>query len=180
VGIWDFSGPIEVIGVDPGGPADLVGIQLGDQITAVNGERLESREGGEIFSRMTPGDSLELTLVKRSGEERLVSVVPVTSDSLSTAVRLRTRGGLGISRSVGPVAGVVVPHADLPVPTAAEPPEGLPLRYSGTVEGVEVEVRGAPVTVSEMQDARILLINADGIWIRVRVPARRREAPESR
>jgi hypothetical protein len=50
----------------------------------------------------------------------------------------------------------------------------MPLRYSGTVAGVEVEVRGEPVTVSELEGTRIILINADGIWIRIRVPENRR------
>ena len=62
----------------------------------------------------------------------------------------------------------------------AEPPEGMPLRYSGVVEGVEVEVRGEPVTVSEVQGARIILINADGLWIRIRVPQTRRDDSDSR
>ena len=178
LGIWDFSGPIEVIGVDPGGPADLAGIQLGDQIKAVNGERLESREGGEAFSRMAPGESLELTVVKRSGEEEVVTVVPVTSESLSTAMRMRSRDALGESRRVEPITGVIVRRADEPVPDVAEPPEGMPLRYSGSVEGVEVEVRGEPVTVSEIQGARIVLIKAEGLWIRIRMPTRRQDRPD--
>jgi hypothetical protein len=48
------------------------------------------------------------------------------------------------------------------------------------VAGVEVEVRGDPVTVSELEGARIILINADGIWIRIRVPEIRRAVGVSR
>ncbi|MFC1660365.1 PDZ domain-containing protein [Gemmatimonadota bacterium] len=178
VSVWDFSGPIEVIGVDPGGPADLAGIQLGDQIKEVNGRRVESRQGGEDFSRMTPGEALELTLVKRNGEEETVTVVPVTSETLSTARRARTReawGGAGWREAVT-VPGV---RGELwPDPTLPDPPEGMPLRYSGVLGGVEVEVRGEPVTVStESRGARIILINAEGLWIRIRVPDTRGQSP---
>jgi hypothetical protein len=40
------------------------------------------------------------------------------------------------------------------------------------MSGVEVEVRGAPVTVSEMIETRTLYINAEGLWIRITVPRR--------
>jgi hypothetical protein len=41
------------------------------------------------------------------------------------------------------------------------------------MEGVDVEVRGRPVTVSEVRGARTFIVNADGLWIRITVPARR-------
>jgi hypothetical protein len=68
----------------------------------------------------------------------------------------------------------VVPEAvEVPMPAVViEPPVGLSLRYSGTINGVEIEVRGEPVTVSELKDARTILINADGLWIRISVPHR--------
>jgi hypothetical protein len=57
----------------------------------------------------------------------------------------------------------------------------MPLRYSGTMGGVEGEIRGDPVMVSEMEDARTIYINADGLWIRITVPRRTRvPALESR
>lgn len=50
-------------------------------------------------------------------------------------------------------------------------PESLPVTYSGTVAGVEVVVRGGPVAVSELRGTRTIIINSDGLWIRIRVPA---------
>jgi hypothetical protein len=38
------------------------------------------------------------------------------------------------------------------------------------MEGVEVEVRGDPVVVSELEGARVILIRSQGLWIRVRIP----------
>jgi hypothetical protein len=79
---WQFSGPIEVVAVDPGGPADKAGIQLGDQIKALNGKRIDSSEGEKIFAGITPGQPLELTVVKRSGQEVTVTVTPVAAETL--------------------------------------------------------------------------------------------------
>jgi hypothetical protein len=79
---WKFSGPIEVVGVDPGGPAEKVGIQPGDQIKSLNGKEIDSKDGAGIFSGMVPGQPLELTVVKRSGPEVTVTVVPVPAETL--------------------------------------------------------------------------------------------------
>ena len=173
VRIWEFSGPIEVIGVDPGGPADRAGIAMGDQITAVDGKRIDSPEGGEAFSRMTPRAAVELTVVQRNGQEKRFTVVPVTAETLELARRRVPSPAeprpapvpRGTGREVRP------PRPDVaPPPPAPEPPEGLPLRYSGGVGGVEVEVRGRPVTVSELRGERVILIQAEGLWIRIRIP----------
>ncbi len=178
VRVWEFSGPIEVIGLDPGGPADLAHIQLGDQITAINGSRIESQEGGEEFSLMAPDEPVELTVVKRNGQEETVTVVPVTAEVLARDRRLLSNAD-EFMRESARVTGRAVPPSrsagserpSVPAPPAGiTAPEGMPLRYSGTVEGVEVEVRGNPVTVSEMRGERTILINADGVWIRITIP----------
>ena len=118
-----------------------------------------------------------LTVVKRSGREESVTVVPVAAEALGVArtVAPRAREVRAVERGV---AGVAVPERVPPVgrpvtpppPPPVEPPEGMPLRYSGSLAGVEVEVRGTPVTVSELTEARVILINANGLWIRIRIP----------
>jgi hypothetical protein len=65
--------------------------------------------------------------------------------------------------------GVEAPAAPLAEVLAG--PEDLPLSYSGIVEGVEVVVRGGPVSVSELRGARTFIIRSHGLWIRIRVPA---------
>ncbi len=180
--IWFFTGPIEVTGVTEGGPADEAGIQIGDQIKGIGGHALETDAGGRAFSGLSAGEPARLTVVKRNGREVEVRVVPEDEPPL-----------LGSAVAAGPVpeapaaraAPVARPqprslgHAVPPpvglraapdAPDAPEPPAGLPLRYSGTLAGVEVEVRGRPVTVSELGGARTILINADGLWIRIRIP----------
>ncbi|MDF9815455.1 S1-C subfamily serine protease [Streptomyces sp. SPB162] len=60
--------------VTPGGPGDQAGIEAGDVITAVDGERVH--RGDELVVRIRshrPGDRLTLTLL-RSGAERTVEL----------------------------------------------------------------------------------------------------------
>jgi len=188
--VWFFSGPLEVTAVNVGGPADEAGIQRGALIQSIDGQALDTDRGGLAFTRITPGESVRLTLVKRNGSEVEVSLVPVENTALGVAggrrsgVGLEPRSGRAVSaRPAGPARrGEAPPPAPPAIPDRAAapapaammaPPEGMPLRYSGTVNGVEVEIRGDPVTVSEMKGARTLYINADGLWIRITVPRER-------
>ncbi|MFF9280628.1 S1C family serine protease [Streptomyces griseosporeus] len=61
--------------VTTGGPGDRAGIEPGDVITAVDGQRVHSGEELIVKTRAhRPGDRLELT-VERGGKERKVSLV---------------------------------------------------------------------------------------------------------
>jgi membrane-associated protease RseP (regulator of RpoE activity) len=175
--LWFFSGPLEVTAVNKGGAAEEAGIRLGDFIKAIDGHDIATEEGGLAFSSLVPGEAVRVTLVRRNGREEDVTLVPGEAS------------GYGLARPVTPPARPEEPAAPTPalgravpmVPDRAEVlepgrsflagPEELPLSYSGTVAGVEVVVRGGPVSVSELQGARTLIINADGIWVRIRVPA---------
>jgi putative serine protease PepD len=66
--------------VTVGGPADRAGIQAGDVITEVDGQRVLS--GEELIVKIRahrPGDRLELT-IERDGKERTISLVLGSSD----------------------------------------------------------------------------------------------------
>jgi len=189
--VWFFSGPLEVTAVNVGGPAYEAGVQRGDLIKAIDGKALETDEGGLAFTRIIPGEAVRLTLVKRNGSEVEISLVPEEAVSSGLAEGRRGFVGLVPRRGVGVTARSAerAPGADpspprpprevpetvvAPAPTAAvTAPEGMPLRYSGSINGVEVEVRGDPVTVSEMKGARTIYINAEGLWIRITVPRER-------
>lgn len=73
---WRFSNPIEVIGIAEGGPAERAGVRVGDRITHVDGERIDTRRGGEAFSSVRPGRPVQLTVTGRDGAERTVTLVP--------------------------------------------------------------------------------------------------------
>jgi len=161
--IWSFSGPVEVIGVTRDGPADMVGIERGDVITTIDAELIESDEGGISFSRLTPGEPVELTVVKRSGEEVFVTAIPVDSE----------RGVV----MVEPVAAVeltefepiIVEVVELP-PAPPQEPERMILRFSGTVGPAEVEVRGRPVDIVERLEEGIIIVITRDTRIQIRVP----------
>jgi len=184
--VWFFSGSLEVTAVNVGGPADEAGIQRGDLIKAIDGHAIDTDEGGVAFTRLTPGKRVRLTVVKRNGAEVEVSLVPEEVVRAGVARGRSGRADVAPPRAVGVTARAVEPtrrageappvpptapeRVDVPAPTAmVTAPEGMPLRYSGTVSGVEVEVRGNPVMVSEMEGTRTLYINADGLWIRITV-----------
>jgi len=184
---WFFSGPLEVTKVNSGGPADHSGIRLGDLIRAIDGHEISTEEGGEAMSSLEVGVPVEVTVVRRNGREEQLTVVPVEREPRVTTgvvaplaepdepvppsrVRVvpdaaRAPRATGVAVGPGRVTPPVPPVEDL------AGPDELPVSYSGTVSGVEVTVRGGPVAVSELQGARTLIINADGLWIRIRVPA---------
>jgi len=76
--VWRLSRPVRVTGIEAGGPADVAGVRVGDQIVAVDGHRLESRQGSEAFSDVQPGQPMQFTLRGPDGRERTVTVVPQT------------------------------------------------------------------------------------------------------
>jgi S1-C subfamily serine protease len=185
--VWFFSGALEVTAVNRGGPADDAGIERGDLIKAVEGHPIDSDEGGRAFTDITPGEEVRLTVVKRNGREVELTVIP--EEKAPSNILLW--GGAVAAPDAPAVAGVavepdpptrafrggvrVVPDTVLvaePVtlPFSDVPMVALPLRWTGSLEGVEVEVRGEPVRISEMRAARTIVINTDGLWIRIRIP----------
>lgn len=176
--LWFFSGPIEVTQVNVGGPAERAGIQLGDLITAIDGHDISSEAGGRAFSDLTPGEAVRVTVVRRTGREAELTVVPEETGTRLRRGRLEPPQAAAVAEPPRGVAGVSVAPPAAPVGrVGAEPlsamrgPEDLPLSYSKTLSGVEVTVRGGPVAVSELRGARTIIINANGLWIRIRVPS---------
>lgn len=61
--------------VEPGSPADEAGLLRGDVIIAINGaEALTTDAINEIKNRQSPGDEIELTIV-REGRELTLTVI---------------------------------------------------------------------------------------------------------
>lgn len=73
---WTFNDAPRVGGVIPGSPASRAGIRDGDLLVAVDGLSLVTREGGEAFSRIEPGQRVRLTLY-RDEVERTVDLIAV-------------------------------------------------------------------------------------------------------
>jgi regulator of sigma E protease len=117
-GVLMISGAVtdvrpEVREIEPGSMADRVGIQAGDRLVAIDGERVETWEGftREVADRR-PGEEISVT-VERGGAERTftgeLGADPASPDRPIVGVRpevVKTR--YGPVESVGLAAGQVV------------------------------------------------------------------------
>lgn len=65
-GLWSFSEPPEVMGIDEEKDGRTADLKVGDRLLALDGVSLTSEEGGRRFSRIRPGDTLRWT-VERDG-----------------------------------------------------------------------------------------------------------------
>jgi hypothetical protein len=86
---WTFETPPVVTTVEFGSPAARAGLRTGDVLTEIDGVALDSREGGERFSRIEPGQSVEFTY-ERDDREHTVTMTAV--DRPESRHRI---GGLG-------------------------------------------------------------------------------------
>jgi S1-C subfamily serine protease len=64
--LWRFDRPPQVTAIQPGGPADLGGLLVGDILTHIDGTRLDRAAGGRKFSTIRPEQRIVWT-VNRSG-----------------------------------------------------------------------------------------------------------------
>jgi len=143
--IWRFTTSPAVEGVDAVGPAARSGIRSGDVITAIDGLALTTDAGARRFSELAPGQSYSLS-VHRGAQVHTVSIVAAerpVGTGRALAESLRAVGeAMAIMRS-GPAAD-------------------SPIRFSGTIAGIDVVVRGSPdVTVLlDDQDCGAVLLTA--------------------
>jgi len=148
--VWSFSGPVEIVRVEPGGPAARAGLRSGDRLVEVAGHPIGSEEGGAAWSAMSPGEPVRMTVLRADGERQEVEIVPEERT-------LRTPGLPGVA--------VTAPGApDAPrgraatLPGVAPAPDPDVVRYTGVLGEAAVEVRGAPVTVDKDEGAGTITI----------------------
>jgi len=128
-----FEDPPRVYSVDPDGPAGRAGVLRGDVLVRVDEKDLDRDEGAELFSAAAPGDTIRL--VVRRGESEHVVVVTPEVYPVRVVRHPRTHEEM--------VSGVRVGQDHL--------------RYAGTIETVDVEVRGAgEVSVTKTEDEIII------------------------
>lgn len=139
--VWSFSAPLEVLRVEPGGPADRAGLRAGDLIRGVDGAPIESRRGGEAFGRMSPGERVRLTISRSDGSAASLFVTPREPEPR--------------------------PEAD----RAGPPPSVTDVvRYEGVLGPAHISVTGARVSVLAEQGTGLLIIRTADNEIRIRVP----------
>jgi membrane-associated protease RseP (regulator of RpoE activity) len=129
--IWRFSASPAVEAIDTLGPAARSGIRAGDVITAIDGLALTTDAGARRFSEVAPGQSYSLSVHGRTQARTVLIVATERPDGMGRALAesLRAAGeAIAITRR-GPAAD-------------------SPIRFSGTIAGLDVVVRGSPdVTV---------------------------------
>jgi S1-C subfamily serine protease len=64
--MWRFNRPLQVTSIQPGSPADIGGLLVGDILTHIDGTRLDRAAGGRKFSTIRPEQRIVWT-VNRSG-----------------------------------------------------------------------------------------------------------------
>ncbi len=128
---WRFNDPPSIKSIQPSSPADEAGLQVNDVLLEIDGLKLDSRRGGNRFSRMEPGQIVEWKVL-RGGRTFTVE----------------TRAGERPQR-----VQVETPPERVEAPQAPPGPDALqPLRYTGTLGGVEIEVRGGTSVRIEVND----------------------------
>jgi hypothetical protein len=111
---WRFNDPPSIKSIQPGSPAEEAGFEVDDVLLEIDGLKLDSGKGGDRFSRMEPGQTVEWKV--RRGEKTF---------NVKTKAAERPRPERAEAPSLPP-----------------EPDAQWPLRYTGTLGGTEIEVRG--------------------------------------
>ncbi|HEV7589662.1 MAG TPA: PDZ domain-containing protein [Longimicrobium sp.] len=135
-----FTEPPVVENVEPGSPAQRAGLRRGDRLTHVDGLALTTRQGARRFAAIRPGQAVTWTYRRGSG----------AYTARTTAVR----------RPDAP------PTPRTPA-TPASPRAAQQVRYSGAVGSTDVEVRGAPVTITRDERTGETVIRSHDLTIRL-------------
>lgn len=141
---WFFRGPVRVVEIVEGGPADRANIPEGWELHAIDGKELDTEAGARAFQEMKPGESY-MVMSRKPGTRTL---------NLGTLVPERPREG----EDGGEAGGLE--SAD------AAPAETEPVRFSDTLAGVSVEVRGDPITVRREEGRLLLRIGGTTVTLR--------------
>lgn len=138
-----FGDAPTVVNVEPGTPAARAGMRRGDRLTHVDGVSLTTPEGWRRFGAIEPGQQVRWTYTRGGRAHQAV-------------LRAIDRPDAGRARAAASAAS-----------TAAAAAAGQRLRYSGTVGGAQVEVRGAPVTVSTDPRTGETVIRSADLTVRI-------------
>ncbi|SOD02017.1 PDZ domain-containing protein [bacterium JGI 053] len=136
-----FGEPPVVENVEAGSPAQRAGLRRGDRLTHVDGLALTTRQGARRFADIRPGQTVTWTYRRGSG----------AYTARTTAVRRPDAPPTPRTLAVAPSA------------RAAQQ-----VRYSGAVGSTDVEVRGAPVTITRDERTGETVIRSHDLTVRLR------------
>lgn len=199
---WLFDNPPEIETVEPGGPAAEAGLEPGDVLTHVDGVKLDTKKGGELFSSIEPGDTVEWK-ARRGGNEltvRMKAAEPpqavlerervLESVYESTAREYAKRAGAYADKVLAQEARARqseerVRQLEKEYEAAARAyaedarrsgvdPENSPVRFIETLDGAKVEVRGEDtVRVTRDESAGEIIIRTRDAFVRIRLPEKK-------
>jgi membrane-associated protease RseP (regulator of RpoE activity) len=199
---WLFDNPPEVESVEPGGPAAEAGLEAGDVLTHVGGIKIDTEKGGERFSSIEPGETVEWK-ARRAGKELTVrmkaaeppqavlereralqSVYESTAREYAErasayAEKIReqeSRAQLSedrIRELQEEYEAVAKAYAETERERAVDP-ENSPVRFLETVDGTKVEVRGEDtVRVTRDESSGEIIIRTRDAFVRIRLPEKK-------
>lgn len=145
-GYWSFPQAPMVDEVEPGSPADVGGLRKGDLLTHIDGLALTSREGGRRLALVDGGETVVLTFL-RGNKQQTTKILTGGRAHWSNQSQKPGAAGAGPAAQTGQ------------------------LRYSGSVGGARVEVRGAPVNVTKDPRSGEIAIRSQDLLVRITAPA---------
>jgi membrane-associated protease RseP (regulator of RpoE activity) len=133
--------------VEPGSPAARAGIRRGDILTHVDGMPITTAAGGQRFASIRPGQTVTWTYLRGSRSYTTRATAASRPDRVSMAR---------------------ASAAERAAAAAARSAAGQQLRFSGAVGDTDVEVRGAPVTITRDERTGEMVIRSHDLTVRVR------------
>lgn len=172
--VWYF-GTIPTISMVEG-PSARAGLRRGDQLTHIDGVPLVSEEGGRRFGAVQPGQRIRWRLI-RDGKPTTIAVTAAQRhDEESQALgnlgdQLKALGDAKLLRlDSREMQGLMKELRDLEnvtPPPQAQTQTQRRLRYSGSVGGSDVEVRGLGNVVVDESGDEVVITTRDAV-IRIR------------
>jgi regulator of sigma E protease len=135
--------------VDPGSPADKAGLQPGDEIVSIDGEKLPTWEEAQYHIILRPEKSLTL-LVRRDGEERKV----VLRSEAATPEKVGSIGVYPLVRVGQVLPGQPAEAAHLRTDDAILSIDGKPVRSFTDVATIVTSSGGRSMTFRVWRDGR--------------------------
>lgn len=123
---WRFNDPPSIKSVHPESPADLAGLQIGDELLEIDGLKLDSRKGGDRFSHMQPGQVIEWK-VRRGAKKFTVETTAGDRPAQETLYTYKLPG--------------------VPAPLKSQQ-----VRFTGSIAGADIEVRGRDEVLAEVDE----------------------------
>ncbi len=151
-----FNTPPSVVGnMTINSPAQLAGLQIGDEIVSFDGDRMHDFNKIALAVPLSAADEPVPMVIRRNGEEETLEVRPRTSAAMQQLPAL----------GVGPTVRLQLPEGEIDEAAAgANHPQNVVIRPGETVvavEGQPVELDDYPVLYQALQDGEPVTVTVE-------------------